>query len=236
MDKKVGIIGLGYVGLPLAVEFSKHYDTLGFDINKERVGQLDKFFDKTLEIEADVLKDRLANGLNLTSHIEDLRNCNFYILTVPTPVDINNNPDFSPLISACELVGGILSKDDIVIVESTVFPGATEEICVPVLESIAKLKFNTDFYMGYSPERINPGDRIHTLTNIVKVTSGSTKKAADDIDDVYKFLYRNLQLWGDTDAKQEQAIIVIRDGMVKQPLCADPEINLSATLIELTMI
>ena len=190
MNKNIGIIGLGYVGLPLAVEFSNKFTTVGFDINKERVDELNNFFDKTLEIETDILKNRIGKNLLLTTNVEGLKKCNYYILTVPTPVDENNNPDFTPLISATKLVAGILKINDVVIIESTVYPGATEEICVPVLESISKLKFNIDFFMGYSPERINPGDKVNTLTNIVKVTSGSTKEIADDIDNLYKSIIK----------------------------------------------
>lgn len=190
MKINIGIIGLGYVGLPLAVEFSKKYNTVGFDINNKRVEELNKFIDKTLEIRTDILKDRIGNNLQFVNNVDDLENCNYYILTVPTPVDNNNNPDFSPLISATKLVAGILKKNDVVIIESTVYPGATEEICVPAIESISKLKFNKDFYMGYSPERINPGDKVNTLTNIVKVTSGSTIKIANDIDNLYKSIIK----------------------------------------------
>ena len=186
MKRNIGIVGLGYVGLPLAVEFSRYYRTIGYDLNKGRVKELNAFTDTTLEVEAKILQDRIGDSLQITSNPENLQQCDVYILTVPTPIDTNNNPDFFPLISACELVARYLKKNDIVIVESTVYPGATEEICVPVLESVSKLKYNTDFYMGYSPERINPGDKRHTLTNIVKITSGSTVEAADDIDDLYR--------------------------------------------------
>ena len=190
MNKKIGIIGLGYVGLPLAVEFSNKFNTVGFDINEKRVSELNNFIDKTLEIEKNILKEKIGKKLKITSDIEDIKNCNYYILTVPTPVDENNNPDFSPLISASNLISKILKKNDIVIIESTVYPGATEEICVPALEANSNLKFNKDFYMGYSPERINPGDKINTLTNIVKVTSGSTEKIANDVDDLYSSIIK----------------------------------------------
>ena len=190
MNKKIGIIGLGYVGLPLAVEFSNKFNTVGFDINEKRVSELNNFIDKTLEIEKNILKEKIGKKLKITSNIEDIKNCNYYILTVPTPVDENNNPDFSPLISASNLISKILKKNDIVIIESTVYPGATEEICVPALEANSNLKFNKDFYMGYSPERINPGDKINTLTNIVKVTSGSTEKIANDVDDLYSSIIK----------------------------------------------
>lgn len=190
MNKKIGIIGLGYVGLPLAVEFSNKFNTVGFDINEKRVSELNNFIDKTLEIEKNILTEKIGKKLKITSDIEDIKNCNYYILTVPTPVDKNNNPDFSPLISASNLISKILKKNDIVIIESTVYPGATEEICVPALEANSNLKFNKDFYMGYSPERINPGDKINTLTNIVKVTSGSTEKIANDVDDLYSSIIK----------------------------------------------
>ena len=190
MKINIGIIGLGYVGLPLAIEFSKKYNTVGFDINDKRVEELNKFIDQTLEIKTDILKDRIGNNLQFVNNVDHLKNCNYFILTVPTPVDNNNSPDFSPLISATKLVAEILKKNDVVIIESTVYPGATEEICVPALEAISGLKFNKDFYMGYSPERINPGDKINTLTNIVKVTSGSTIKIANDIDNLYKSIIK----------------------------------------------
>ena len=174
----------------MAVEFSNKFNTVGFDINKKRVSELNNFIDKTLEIEKNILKEKIGKKLKITSDIEDIKNCNYYILTVPTPVDENNNPDFSPLISASNLISKILKINDIVIIESTVYPGATEEICVPALEANSNLKFNKDFYMGYSPERINPGDKINTLTNIVKVTSGSTEKIANDVDDLYSSIIK----------------------------------------------
>lgn len=183
---KIGVIGLGYVGLPLAVEFAKKYDTIGFDISDERINALKNFNDKTLEISSTSLEESI-NKFNfyLTSNNKDLKNCNVFIVTVPTPIDNNNKPDLIPLISASKLVGGLLKPNDIVVYESTVFPGATEEECVPVLENYSGLTFNKDFYCGYSPERINPGDKQHTLTKIVKVTSGSTKETATIIDNIY---------------------------------------------------
>lgn len=183
---KIGVIGLGYVGLPLAVEFAKKYDTIGFDISDERINALKNFNDKTLEISSTSLEESI-NKFNfyLTSNNKDLKNCNVFIVTVPTPIDNNNKPDLIPLISASKLVGGLLKPNDIVVYESTVFPGATEEECVPVLENYSGLTFNKDFYCGYSPERINPGDKKHTLTKIVKVTSGSTKETATIIDNIY---------------------------------------------------
>jgi UDP-N-acetyl-D-galactosamine dehydrogenase len=183
-ELKLCIVGLGYVGLPLAVEFGKKYQTVGFDINKERISELRSFFDRTLEVDEDGLKKALK--LTYTSDASDVSDCNVYIITVPTPVDKYNKPDLTPLYKASETVGRLLSKGDIVIYESTVFPGATEEECVPVLEKYSNLRFNTDFYCGYSPERINPGDKEHTVSKILKVTSGSTPEAAEAIDQLYK--------------------------------------------------
>ena len=181
---KLGVIGLGYVGLPLAVEFGKKRKVIGFDINTTRIKDLEGGHDKTLVITKDELND--AKHLNLTSKSEDLTECNFYIVTVPTPIDKDNKPDLNPLYEASKLVGSILKKNDIVVYESTVFPGATEEECVPILEEKSNLKFNEDFFVGYSPERINPGDKEHTLTKIIKVTSGSTNDSAILIDKLYK--------------------------------------------------
>jgi UDP-N-acetyl-D-galactosamine dehydrogenase len=186
MDEKVkiGVIGLGYVGLPLAVEFGKKMQTVGFDINKERLDELKRSFDRTLEASQQDLQS--AHLLTFTDSIESLRSCNFFIVTVPTPVDRYNKPDLKPLLMASETVGQVLKSGDIVVYESTVFPGATEEVCVPVLEKISGLKFNKDFFCGYSPERINPGDKEHTVSKIVKVTSGSTPEIAEKIDSVYR--------------------------------------------------
>ena len=181
---KLAVIGLGYVGLPLAVEFGKKREVIGFDINTARIKDLVAGYDKTLVITEDELND--AMHLNLTSKSKDLADCNFYIVTVPTPIDKDNKPDLNPLYEASKLVGSILKKNDIVVYESTVFPGATEEECVPILEEKSNLKFNKDFFVGYSPERINPGDKEHTLTKIVKVTSGSTNDSAILIDKLYK--------------------------------------------------
>ncbi len=180
----IGVIGLGYVGLPLAVEFGKSIDTIGFDINQERIEELEKGHDRTLEVEDENLK--LAIRLKYTSKLDDLKQCNYYIVTVPTPIDKNKRPDLTPLVKASETVGKVLSKDDIVIYESTVYPGATEEECVPVLEKFSGLKYNTDFYCGYSPERINPGDKVHTFTTIKKVTAGSTPEIGEKVDELYK--------------------------------------------------
>ena len=180
---KIAIIGLGYVGLPLAVEFGKHYQCVGFDINKKRIDELNRFIDKTNELTSKEIKK--SKLLNFTYSIKDLKSCNIYIITVPTPIDEYNNPDINFLIKASENVGRLLNKNDIVIYESTVYPGCTEEECVPVLEKESNLIFNKDFFCGYSPERINPGDKVNTLTKIVKVTSGSNKETAKKVDGLY---------------------------------------------------
>ncbi|AYL98425.1 nucleotide sugar dehydrogenase [Mucilaginibacter celer] len=187
---KIAVIGLGYVGLPLAVEFAKKYNVTGFDININRINALNAGFDTTREVDDDTLKQVLAdtgiNGLKLTNINTDIENANIYIITVPTPVDKYNHPDLTPLYKASETVGKVLKHGDIVIYESTVYPGVTEDECVPVLEKFSGLKFNADFAVGYSPERINPGDKEHTLTKIKKVTSGSTDEAAEIIDKLYQ--------------------------------------------------
>ncbi|NNE32926.1 MAG: nucleotide sugar dehydrogenase [Winogradskyella sp.] len=189
---KIAIIGLGYVGLPLAVEFAKQFFVVGFDINKQRIEELNDGVDKTLEVENENLKSVLTTDLNaekgllVTDNVDSLAICNMYIITVPTPTDALNKPVFTPLIKASETVGSVLDKDNIVIYESTVYPGATEDICIPVLEDISGLVYNKDFYAGYSPERINPGDKHHTVTQILKVTSGSTPEIAKRVDDLYK--------------------------------------------------
>ena len=193
---KITVIGLGYVGLPLAVEFAKQYPTVGFDINKSRVDELMNGHDRTLEVENEDLKKVIvsdsesikknSNGLYCTSNLQDIESSNFYVITVPTPTDKNKRPVLTPLIKASESVGSVLKKGDYVIYESTVYPGVTEDECVPVLERISGLKFNEDFFVGYSPERINPGDKERTLTKILKVTSGSTPESARVIDNLYK--------------------------------------------------
>jgi len=180
---KVGIIGLGYVGLPLAVEFCKKYKTYGFDINSKRIKELQAGTDHTLEVSTEQLVS--AKNLKFTCDPSDISDCNVYIVTVPTPIDKHNSPNLIPLHKASETVGKVLSKGDIIIYESTVFPGCTEEECVPILEKFSGLKFNKDFFCGYSPERINPGDKVHSLTKILKVTSGSTPEIADKIDALY---------------------------------------------------
>ena len=184
MKNKIAIIGLGYVGLPLAVEFGKKYPTTGFDINGPRIAELISGHDSTLEVDEAELKQ--ATQLNYTADMEQLKSCNIYIVTVPTPIDNHKRPDLTPLEKASETVGKVLSKGDIVIYESTVYPGATEEVCVPILERHSGLTFNKDFYCGYSPERINPGDKEHRVTTIKKVTSGSTPEIADIVDNLYK--------------------------------------------------
>ncbi|WP_045167694.1 nucleotide sugar dehydrogenase [Prevotella intermedia] len=189
---KIGVIGLGYVGLPLARLFSTKYKTVGYDFNQERVGTLMEGHDVTLEVDDDLLQEAInKNGFKCTSNIEDIKDCNFYIVAVPTPVDSNNRPDLTPLISASETVGKIISKDDIVVYESTVYPGVTEEECLPVVEKVSGLKFNEDFFAGYSPERINPGDKEHTVEKIKKVTSGSTPEIADIVDNIYNSVLIN---------------------------------------------
>lgn len=194
LDKniKIAVIGLGYVGLPLARLFATKYSVIGFDINESRVSSLKSGTDTTLEVEDDVLQKVLVKkpneerGLYCTTSLDDIENCNYYIVTVPTPVDRNNRPDLTPLYRSSETVGKVLKKGDIVIYESTVYPGVTEEQCVPVLEQVSGLKFNEDFFAGYSPERINPGDKEHTVEKILKVTSGSTPEIGLKVDALYK--------------------------------------------------
>ena len=195
-NTKIAIIGLGYVGLPLAVEFAKKYQVVGFDINKQRIKELRQNKDVTLETESSELEavnvpsmndlNRSKSGFWITDDLSEIETSNFYVITVPTPVDKNNRPDLTPLYKASETVGKVLQKDDVVVYESTVFPGATEDECVPILEEVSGLTFNKDFYVGYSPERINPGDKEHTVTKILKVTSGSTPEIAKYVDEVYR--------------------------------------------------
>jgi UDP-N-acetyl-D-glucosamine/UDP-N-acetyl-D-galactosamine dehydrogenase len=180
----IGIIGLGYVGLPLAVEFGKKYNTIGFDINEPRVKELTSCKDSTLECTSSELSQAVL--LKYTSSLQDIKKCNFYIVTVPTPIDSNNAPDLTPLKKASEALGQVISVNDTVVFESTVYPGATEEVCIPIIERISGLKFNKDFFAGYSPERINPGDKVNRLTTIVKITSGSTPEVAEFVDTVYR--------------------------------------------------
>ena len=181
---KIAIIGLGYVGLPLAVEFGKKMEVVGFDINKPRIAELQSGKDSTLEVNEDDLRE--ATRLNYTANPEDVRDCNIYIVTVPTPIDDHKRPDLTPLQKSSEIVGKLLNKGDIIIYESTVYPGATEEVCVPILEQNSGMTFNQDFYCGYSPERINPGDKEHCVSTIIKVTSGSTPEIADKVDALYQ--------------------------------------------------
>ena len=185
MKDKICVIGLGYVGLPLAHAFSEKYEVVGFDINKARIDELNSGFDRTQELNETQVKESLENGMKFTLHVDDIKDCNIYIVTVPTPIDESNEPDLTPIIKSTETVGKILEKEDIVIYESTVYPGVTEEVCVPILEKFSGLKFNQTFFCGYSPERINPGDKEHTVTKILKITSGSTPEIAKKVDDLY---------------------------------------------------
>ncbi|HVI48412.1 MAG TPA: nucleotide sugar dehydrogenase [Chitinophaga sp.] len=191
-EKRIAVIGLGYVGLPLAVEFAKQYKTFGFDINEARISELMAGRDHTLEVDTEELKSVItpdvnaATGLYCTNKLDLIKPANYFIVTVPTPVDRHNRPDLTPLHRASETVGKVLKKGDIVVYESTVYPGVTEDECVPILEKVSGLKFNVDFFAGYSPERINPGDKEHTVTKILKVTSGSTPEVAEKVDELYR--------------------------------------------------
>lgn len=188
---KIAVIGLGYVGLPLARLFATKYPVVGFDINQKRIDELRSGVDNTLEVDNEVLQEVLVKspsgekGLFCSADLQDIADCNYYVITVPTPVDKNNRPDLTPLYKSSETVGKVLKKGDIVIYESTVYPGVTEEECIPVLEKVSGLKFNEDFYAGYSPERINPGDKEHTVEKILKVTSGSTPEIGKKVDALY---------------------------------------------------
>ena len=188
---KIAVIGLGYVGLPLARLFSTKFKTVGFDMNQGRVDALMAGHDATLEVSDELLQSALKNGFVCTTNLEDIKDCNFYVVAVPTPVDVNNRPDLKPLWGASETVGKVISKGDIVVYESTVYPGVTEEECLPVVEKVSGLTFNKDFFAGYSPERINPGDKEHTVEKIKKVTSGSTPEIADLVDNVYNAVLIN---------------------------------------------
>ena len=191
-DTKICVIGLGYVGLPLARLFSTKYETIGYDMNQKRVDALMAGHDATLEVGDDLLQDAIKNhGFRCTTNLEEVKSCNFYVVAVPTPVDSDNHPDLKPLKGASETVGKVISKGDVVVYESTVYPGVTEEECLPVVERVSGLKFNVDFYAGYSPERINPGDKQHTVEKIKKVTSGSTPEVADYVDGVYNSVLIN---------------------------------------------
>lgn len=191
MNKKIAVIGLGYVGLPLARLFSTKYPTIGYDMNVKRVEALMKGHDATLEVSDELLQTAIKNGFECSSDLNRLKDCNFYVVAVPTPVDANNRPDLTPLISASSSVGKVISKGDIVVYESTVYPGVTEEECIPIIEKVSGLKYNEDFFAGYSPERINPGDKEHTVEKIKKVTSGSTPEIADIVDEVYNSVLLN---------------------------------------------
>ena len=185
-ELKIAVIGLGYVGLPLAVEFGKKVPVVGFDIHQKRIDELKSGQDHTLEVSTEELAH--SAQLSYSANLEELKACNFFIVTVPTPIDEFKQPDLTPLVKASTSIGQVLKKGDVVVYESTVYPGATEEVCIPVLEKVSGLKFNQDFYAGYSPERINPGDKLHRVTNILKITSGSTPEIADFIDDVYNLI------------------------------------------------
>ena len=182
---KIAVIGLGYVGLPLAAAFSEKYEVTGFDVNAARIDELKSGYDRTLELNAEQMKKAIESGMKFSLNLDDIKDCNFFIVTVPTPIDKNKRPDLTPVIKATQSVAKVLKKGDIVVYESTVYPGVTEEICVPLLEQ-SGLKFNEDFFCGYSPERINPGDKEHTVTKIKKITSGSTPEIADKVDEVYR--------------------------------------------------
>ena len=191
-ETKICVIGLGYVGLPLARLFSTRYKTVGFDMNSKRCEALMSGHDATLEVSDELLQDAIDNhGLLCTSDIEQIRDCNFYVVAVPTPVDENHNPDLTPLYGASTTVGKVISQGDVVVYESTVYPGVTEDECIPVVEKVSGLKFNEDFFCGYSPERINPGDKVNTLTTIKKITSGSTPEIADVVDALYNSILKN---------------------------------------------
>ena len=192
MEIKIAVIGLGYVGLPLARLFSTKYPTVGFDMNQHRVDELMQGHDSTLEVSDELLGDAINNhNFVCSTNLDDIRDCNFYVVAVPTPVDNNNHPDLKPLWGASETVGKVINKGDIVVYESTVYPGVTEEECLPVVERVSGLKYNEDFFAGYSPERINPGDKLHTVEKIKKVTSGSTPEVADIVDGVYNSVLVN---------------------------------------------
>jgi len=186
MKNKITVVGLGYVGLPLAHAFSEKYQVVGFDINKERVEELNNGFDRTLELTSEQVKESISNGMKFTTDLDQIKDSNIYIVTVPTPINSENEPDLTPIVKSTETIAKILKEGDIVIYESTVYPGATEEVCVSILEEGSGLKFNEGFFCGYSPERINPGDKEHTVTKILKITSGSTPEIAKKVDDLYK--------------------------------------------------
>ncbi len=183
-DNRIAVIGLGYVGLPLAHAFAEMYDVVGFDINKARIDELNQGYDRTLEVSEEALK-KVQEKMIFTSELKDIDSCNIYIVTVPTPIDASNRPDLTPLINSSRMIAEVLKRDDVVIYESTVYPGVTEEVCIPELEKVSGLVFNKDFFAGYSPERINPGDKEHTVKKILKVTAGSTPEIAQKVDELY---------------------------------------------------
>lgn len=191
IDRKICVIGLGYVGLPLARLFSTKYPTVGYDVNPDRVAELMAGHDSTCEVSDEQLRNAIDNGFRCTSDMEDIKDSNFYVVAVPTPVDENNRPNLAPLLATSETVGKVISKGDLVVYESTVYPGVTEEECIPMVERVSGLRFNIDFFAGYSPERINPGDKVHTVEKIKKVTSGSTPEIADVVDSVYSSVLEN---------------------------------------------
>lgn len=190
-EKRIGVIGLGYVGFPLACLFAKKYQVIGYDINERRINEINAGIDSTNEVTPEALKNALANGMVCTNKIDDLKVCNMYVVAIPTPVDDFYNPELMPLKNASVVVGEVLKKGDYVVYESTVYPGVTEEVCAPILEEVSGLKLNEDFFLGYSPERINPGDKEHTVENIPKITSGSTPEAAEVIDELYNSVLLN---------------------------------------------
>ena len=185
-NSKICVIGLGYVGLPLAHAFSEKYEVVGFDISAWRIDELSAGYDRTLELDEIQVKEAIKNGMKFSLDVDDIKDCNIFIVTVPTPIDSTNRPDLTPLIKSSQMIGKVLKKDDIVIYESTVYPGVTEEVCVPQLEVNSNMTFNKDFFCGYSPERINPGDKEHTVTKILKITAGSTPEIATVVDELYK--------------------------------------------------
>lgn len=210
-DIKVGMIGLGYAGFPMACLLSRKFPVTGFDLSEERVKELNSGYDRCGDVDKKELENMLKKGVTFTNEIEKLRDCNFYVVVVPTPIDENNHPDVECIVSASREVGTVISRGDIVVYESTVHPGATEEICVPEIEAVSGLKFNEDFFVGYSPERINPGDKVHTVENTVKITSGSTHEAAELIDNVYQSVLGQRNTWKASSIKVAEAAKVVEN-------------------------
>ena len=219
---KICVIGLGYVGLPLAHAFSSKYEVVGFDISKWRIDELSSGYDRTLELSSEQVNEAIKNGMKFTLDTNDIKDCNIYIVTVPTPIKDNNDPDLTPLIKSSETVAKVLKQNDIVIYESTVYPGVTEEVCVPVLEKFSNLKFNEDFFCGYSPERINPGDKEHTVTKILKITSGSTPETAKKVDELYKSIIKAGTHLA-SSIKVAEAAKVIEPALTNPETANDPE-------------